>query len=191
MLMPGGRLRVRRCVGPGRSWGISHRNSLKTRNESSLFLSLSSFFFFQAWTSGFGHPCVRFWIFSCDSRRLPFRHLCTTFAVSQPPRECQELAPGWPDLPVGPGEPADAQLSQAGGLCGLRSWEKPHCGGYGTWSSEHLAWTALHTGPELRPLARARSEPSGLSMAGDTCSLGVGRVSVPPRSLLASARQSQ
>lgn len=155
-----------------------------------LFLLLL-FFFFQAWTSGFGHPCVRFWIFSCDSRRLPFRHLCTTFAVSQPPRECQELAPGWPDLPVGPGEPADAQLSQAGGLCGLRRWEKPHCGGYGTWSSEHLAWTALHTGPELRPLARARSEPSGLSMAGDTCSLGVGRVSVPPRSLLASARQSQ
>lgn len=144
-----------------------------------------------AWTSGFGHPCVRFWIFSCDPRRLPFWHLCTTFAVSQPPRECQELAPGWPDLPVGPGEPAEAQLSQGGGLCRLRCWEKPHCGGYGTWFSGHPARTALHTGPELRPLVRARSEPLGLSMASDTCSLGVKRVSVPPRSLRASAQQSQ
>lgn len=86
MLMPEGRLRVRRCVGPGQSWGISHRNSLKTRNESSLFLSLSSFFFFSSldiwfWTSL--RALLDFFLrFKETSFPASLRHICC-FSASQ------------------------------------------------------------------------------------------------------------
>ena len=65
---------------------------LKLHNESSFFSFFFPFFFFFFFFQ-FGHlvldiPVCASGFFFLRFRRSPFRHLCTTFAVFQPPREC-------------------------------------------------------------------------------------------------------
>ena len=61
---------------------------LKLHNESSFFSFFFPFFFFffSVWTSGFGHPCVRFWIFFLEIQEVSFpaslHHICC-FSASQ------------------------------------------------------------------------------------------------------------